>query len=454
MIPERFADDLILGLLDTSESIADRRIADRCRALTLDWSRFKYSGPVVESAELGELLERAGERDRRWCFVQSYGHVLAETWSPDADAPGDALSVLARWQGSQDEFVAAAHRLDDGRPDRRCLLVDLPRWRAAGRPRLLAGTTELAELPPELHGAAVYLSPEDARCREALASLFGDGIESFAEEDASQFEAGARRFLARVRRLAGNLRRGVFLWNIESYADVDRPPADFGGPLQSLYSVAAGLKPNRILETHGFDASTRVIFYDYSEPGLRFRKLLLDEWGGRDYPGFLRRLFRLLPTSEAFYCLWEGVTPETLDWQQVEERWRREVEAWGGAEILARHWARYRRLPHEFVHCDLLGDPSGLIEHLRDESRAATWWSNAFFSFVSNWYHLPDERRVIFRRWIDALADAAPRLLLYGASSDNVSVNSVRAAEYRSWLAGEAGDELEPGKLHGLELRF
>ena len=45
-------------------------------------------------------------------------------------------------------------------------------------------------------------------------------------------------------------------------------------------------------------------------------------------------------------------------------------------------------------------------------------------------------------------------ILLYGATSNNISVNFVRAAEYRDWYQDNAGDELEPGKLHRVELRF
>ena len=34
------------------------------------------------------------------------------------------------------------------------------------------------------------------------------------------------------------------------------------------------------------------------------------------------------------------------------------------------------------------------------------------------------------------------------------SVNAVRAAEYWEWFRENAGDDLEPGRLHRVELRF
>jgi hypothetical protein len=245
----------------------------------------------------------------------------------------------------------------------------------------------------------------------------------------------------------------VFVWNIESYADVEGPPPGFTGPLSSLYSVASGLKPNFLLERLGFDDRTRVVFADYSEPGLAFRRLLLSEWDGRDYPAFLRRLFHDLPPDRAFYLLWQGCTPEDLDWDEVAARWREELDRWGGASVLRAHWARYRLLPHAFVHCDLIEAPEPALETVRDEPSAAVWWSNSFFSVHSNWHHDASRRRELYRRWISGLAARAPRLWLYGASSDNASVNGVQAGEYSTWYRGHGGDELEPGRFHRVELR-
>lgn len=451
-------EELVLAVLDTSRRIADPWLAKKCRSLTLDWSRFKHSGPRVEAADLGAVLAAARARGARYCLVQSYGHVLAEIWRPEGAPSGDALEILGGWFPGRG-LLAAGRRQADGTLDLGCVMVDLERWEALGRPSLDAPGFErsglpVAELPPELEGAAVHLRPEDPAAAAELRRLLDAGIDDFDPEAPSALAPDARRFVGSIRHLVSNLRRGVFVWNIEPYADVETPPDGFRGPLDALYSVAAGLKPNRLLETHGFDAGTRVVYFDYSQPGLRFRRLLLETWDGRDYPSFLSRLFAALPPEEAHYCLWEGATPDNLDWDAVAERWRGELDAWGGESILARHWARYRTLPHAFVHGDLLADRGALLATLEDRPAAAIWWSNAFFSVVSNWFHTAGERRAIYRRFLDELAEAAPRLLLYGASSDNVAVNGVRAAEYRSWFRDAGGDELAPGRLHRCEMKF
>ena len=83
--------------------------------------------------------------------------------------------------------------------------------------------------------------------------------------------------------------------------DVDVPPAGLAPLLSTVYGVAAGFKLYRILDTHGFDANTRVVFFDYSPRALEFRQLLLREWDGRDYPRFLRAAARGWFTSDTRY---------------------------------------------------------------------------------------------------------------------------------------------------------
>jgi hypothetical protein len=433
---------LAFALLDTSAAIsdaadaadgadtadaADAATAARLRDLTISWTRFKHAGPILEGRDLDGLLARAAASGHRYCLVQAWGHILQEVWTPDSQGGTDFVAALMRWAAERD-FAAA------GGPD--CLLVDLARYHP-GSP--------VTPFPAALASGTARLTAD---------APLGDLGDLDLSDAARRWGAGTARFLASTKLLTGNLPRGVFVWNIESYDDVSQPADDFTGPLSTLYSVAAGFKPNWILESHGFDERTRVVFYDYSEAGLEFRRLLLEEWDGADYPTFLRHLFRRLPSSRAFYLLWDGATPEDLDWDDVAARWRQEIERWGGESVLRAHWARYRRLRHELVPCNLLEGGEPLLTHLRDERSALIWWSNAFFTIYSNWRLDARQRQEIYSRWIERLARRAPRLLLYGASSNNISVNAVRAAEYWQWYRENAGDELEPGRLHRVELRF
>ena len=205
--------ELILGLLDTSDRIADRRIAEKARSLTIDWSRFKYSGPIVEARELDVLLERAEAHGRRWCLVQPYGHVLGEIWRHEDTSSSDVLRHLAEWLNAHQAAVADASTRDS--PPGTCLVVDLERWRVLGRPPV----TDLqpTPLPPHLLPAALHLRPEEPEMAAELGRFLNEGIAEFDRARPSAFGDQALAFLELIRVLVGNLRRGVFVWNVESY---------------------------------------------------------------------------------------------------------------------------------------------------------------------------------------------------------------------------------------------
>lgn len=497
---------LIFGLLDTSGDIAEPLVAERARELSIAWSRFKYFDSILENTSVNGILDQALERGARYCLIQAHGHILSEIWRPaDADCP-DIMAALDHWIEHEEFFVTGHVIHREGHwygLDRRCLLVDLNHYRDLGRPAfdlpceqpltLIEGdpqstgngriqrldpTTATVATQPQLPGwnfvqaslaagipvyefgssidaSMLYLEPDDPVRASVLGRYLVDGIADYDRTaDLELLGPKEKHFLDTLHTLTQNLRRGVFVWNLESYKDVEQPPVEFSPPLTALYTVAAGFKPNRILQTHGFDERTRVVVFDYSRPGLQFRRLLHETWDGKDYPAFLRYLFEKLPSGEAYYCLWDGLAPENLDWDDIETRWHEELDAWGGETALSDHWRRFKRVSVDYVHCNLLTEPERLLEHMRDEPSSVIWWSNAFFSVYSNWYYTARERRDIYRRWIEAVSRRAPRLYCYGSDSNNISVNFVQAEAYWHWYRREDSNELEPRKLHRHELRF
>jgi hypothetical protein len=234
---------------------------------------------------------------------------------------------------------------------------------------------------------------------------------------------------------------------------VAEPPEHFGRAVSTLYCVAAGLKPNRILQTHGIDDSTRVVFFDYSAKALEFRQLMLREWNGKDYPRFVRYAFGKMPAPETFYHLWSSLSPDELDDRDLERLWEKELHQWGGADAFAKHWNACRRLPHEFVCCDIVNEPQTLFARLTDEPDAVIWWSNAFFTVHSNWFYTVEERARRYENWIEGLAARCPRAALYGADHNNSSVNAVRAAAYAGQYAKDGGDCLRPFKMQRCQIR-
>ena len=486
---------LVYGLLDTSGAIGDPPLAARCRDWTITWSRYDYHGPILEAASVNAILDRAVARDARFCFIQSYGRIIRERWTLHQPFQGTFLSALQDWMAGQRAFAAGRILLaEDGwfGLDPGCLLVDLERFAACGEPRFgdprehghelpvpavltdgvevsalepSAGTAEatprlpgwgfveaslqhglpVRALPDFVRGRVLDLAPHTPGARRHLGTVIAEGDPLRASNTlAAGFSADQVSFLHSVGLQAAHARRGVFLLNIESYADVETPPPQFRAPVSTLYAVASGFKPNRILQTHGMDETTRVVFFDYSPRALAVRRAMVEQWDGSDLPGFIRHLFITFPPPDTFYQLWGECTPDSIDWAGLEEVWRRDLDRLGGEAAFAAHWRAYRRLPHTFVQCDLLTDPGPLFEQLREESGAVMWFSNAPFTVYSNWRYLLPDRKAMYERWIDGLARRCPGMLLYGSDYVNANVNCVTAAQYAASYHEQDRGPLEP----------
>ncbi|MCA9265019.1 MAG: hypothetical protein KDA60_14265 [Planctomycetales bacterium] len=283
----------------------------------------------------------------------------------------------------------------------------------------------------------------------------GDGILKYqaADHDPS-LGTDQRWFLDVIGAQASRARRGVFLWNIESYEDIETAPEGFPASVSTLYSVAAGFKSNRILQTHGFDDATKVVFFDYSQVALDVKRCLVEEWDGKDFPSFVRYLFERFPHPETFYQLWDNKNPDDVEWHDIERVCERELQRWGGADSFQDHWSAYRRLEHQYVCCNLLEDASNLIGCMDDRPGAIIWWSNAFFTMYGNWYYTVAHRKQAYDYWVKQLAERNPGLYLLGADVNNTSVNCVRAGDYWEQYRQQGGDVLRPCRVYQTAIRM
>lgn len=510
-----YPDGLVFGLVNTADRIEDRRLADKLRSFTISWSRYGYHGRIIEGDRINGILNEALELGYRWCLIQAYGQIIGEHWYPEHWNRVPFEVAITQWLEQTDFFVAGSvlgsvaegFGLHD-----RFLLVDLHRYRELGRPvydrvasypvecvkpvarrwgqersdargndpelYLLAPSEEregrrptargwsfidaslrhglpVYPLDPQIAGHTLDLDPGTPDQRDRFAAFLDHGITEYRQcrEDASVGRP-QRQFLDLIERQVTNARRGVFLWNLESYDDVQTPPAGFRAPVSTLYSVASGFKPNMLLRRFGFDGNTRVVFFDYSPNALEVKQRIQQEWDGEDYPRFVRYLFRRHPDPETYYHLWADLTPDTVAWNDMYRFWQAEIEKWGGEQAIRQHWQQYRELRHEYVLCNLLADPTPLLQQIDRDPQAVIWWSNAFFTVYSNWFYTVDERKTRYESWICALAARNPEMFLYGADFQNISVNYIQAGSYHEQLTAHGNQYLNPVKLYQCEIRF
>lgn len=495
--------NVILGLVDNRSAIKWPQLAAKCRDLTLTWSRYFYHGQVIEHSSVDTLLSIAASTRASYCLLLSYGQILLEKWCPEL-RESTGFRLASDDQTSRAFFVSGRILQDEGDwygMDYRCLLVNLKLYDEFNRPSFYALPGGHIELPTavsygtgnkvdkldprpgvtlaspkqpgwrliaeslnrglpvtsieQILGEQVLdLGADDQRRAGLLAKYLNGGLEQYESPDSkSELDTDQIKFLSGVSEQTKNAKCGVFLLNIEPYTDVDHPPEDYRGPVSTLYSVSAGFKPNRILQTHGMDTQTRVVFFDYSSNALEVRKTIVREWDGDDFPHFVKHIFRRFPHPATYYQLWNDCSPDNLDWNDVDKLWQQEIDRFGGSKQFKDHWAQYRTLKHDYIQCDIFGIPSPLLDRIMRERKAVMWFSNAPFTVYSNWRYTLDERKKLYESFISQVAERNPDLLLYGADYTNTSVNGFSASDYWQRYRNFEPNELSPAPLNKHQIR-
>ena len=504
-----YVDGVVFGLLNTSGRIQEARLADKLRNFTIAWSRFGYHDIILENKSLEDLLQEALDLGHSYCLVQSYGHVIGETWIPKHWEQVDFQTAIGRWIETHDFFVTGTilHSKEGwyGLADD-CLLVNLQHYAALGLPGLgqpcstsievtsprvvmesgpdkerflsLEPTLETESVMPQhagwnfinsslrsglvilnfnksLDGNRISLFDPSPQGMQAFSELLDTRLPGYSQSDPDpRLSYGQRQFLNSIDSQVKDSRKGVFLFNLESYKDVVEHPDNFTPPISSLYSVAAGFKPNMILHSLGFDETTRMVFYDYSKTALDIRKVIVSEWDGEDFPQFVRYLMKKFSSGDVFYQLWANLGPDEIARDDLQQLWLDEIEKWGGESVFKKHWKAYRNLQHEYILCNLFKDQTRLLAAIDNRLNSAIWWSNAFFTVYSNWMHTADERKKIYDDWLVKLADRNPDIFLYGSDYNNINVNHIRIGEYLERYIAECGSYLDPCKLYKHEMRL
>jgi len=502
-----YVNGVVFGLLDTSGKIPGDKLAEKLRNFTIAWSRFGYHDEILENNSLSGLLQEALELGYRYCLVQAYGHVIGETWIPEHWEQVDFQTALGRWIDNHDFFVTGTilHNKGSGYGlAEDCLLVNLLHYDALGRPgfgqpgtmptetiqprvimapdherfQALEPTQESASVVPQqagwnfidtslrgglailnfnksIDGSRINLFDPSPRKMQVFAGHLGSLLPDYSRTALNtDLSYGQRQFLNSIDDQVKDSRKGVFLFNLESYQDVVECPDQFKPPVTSLYSVAAGFKPNMMLHALDFDHSTRMVYFDYSTTALQMRKVINSKWDGEDFPRFVRYLMEQFPPGEVFYQLWAGLSPDEIAWNDLEQLWRNEIEKWGGESVFKEHWTAFRDIRHEYVHCNLLTDRGGLLTAIDDQPNSAIWWSNAFFTIYSNWLYTADERKAIYDSWLEQLAARNPDIFIYGSDYNNINVNHIRVGEYMEQYLSEDDNCLKPGRFFKHEIRL
>jgi hypothetical protein len=208
----------------------------------------------------------------------------------------------------------------------------------------------------------------------------------------------------------------VFVFNSET--DDDIPNLRYRDGLDSAFMLASGFKTNRILESVGFHDRTKVVVYDYSRPALMLREIMVAEWDGEDFAGFFAKVKPRI--DAAFADPRPYYVPDFLaqNASAAAREFAREMGAvFQSMDHWRAHWRRYRRLPHVFVHVDVLRDPAGVAAMFDAHAtgHCAIWMSDMFNSPNAIGKFAFERRKTAYDGLIAQLARKTSSYLILGS---------------------------------------
>jgi len=140
--------------------------------------------------------------------------------------------------------------------------------------------------------------------------------------------------------------------------------------LDSIYCVAAGFKPLQLLKRCAWHSGTRMVYFDYSQAALDFKKWLLTNWDGRNYIQAIDQYKNSVDPT--FKPIW-------FFGQSFEPAWTETMKVFDGETKWLEFWNQYRLLPHEFIKTNLFDDRSDLLADMRaNAGNKLIWFSNSF----------------------------------------------------------------------------
>ena len=208
----------------------------------------------------------------------------------------------------------------------------------------------------------------------------------------------------------GNYLNSVFVFNNEPLNE--RMKYNKETKLDTLYAVAAGFKPQWLLTQTDYSGA-RVVYIDYSEPALNYRKWLVEQWDGNDYIGAINRYKSANP----------DFMPNWLFEKDYKPEWDKTIEQFGGVDAWQDVWNKYKTLEHRYIKTNLFGDYSEMVEDMKNhQGNNLVWISNSYYTPASIRNFQPKKLKEYFDNFKKDVYDNNISIQLLG--SDNKGMNN------------------------------
>lgn len=221
------------------------------------------------------------------------------------------------------------------------------------------------------HGHSIHNIPQELRDRKH--HLYPDqDSEAFGRFLSGQPYTGdhpaQKYYVGLIDHLAEQVQRQYYVLNTEPLTQI---PA--GTTINHYAGVASGLKLFCTMVRNGFDTTTAVTVFDFSDVALKFQKFLIDNWTGNlDNYEVICRQFEVQNPGH-YPCLPSGAWSDTYDHILKELALT--------ADEFREHWARYSHLNHRFERINLydIHDQAAVLTICANYRQSYIWVSNAFW---------------------------------------------------------------------------
>lgn len=172
------------------------------------------------------------------------------------------------------------------------------------------------------------------------------------------------------------------------------------GPVDAIFSAAAGFKPIGLLRNNTFHEKTVVNYYDWCTASLNFKKHLLETWDGIDFDKWLLEH----DLQYNFSSTYRG---------NYKQFWEQEIKKeFGSKQSFKELWDRYKKLEHHYFVIDLVNEPDKLFDEINKYTgNVVLWTTNIWPTMMLHWNVDID---VIEKKYLEFEKLVPNNLVLYG----------------------------------------
>lgn len=405
------------------------------------------------SNNIDDIISQAAALAVDYVYIVAYGHRMIGI---------DHLSACVAHLEST-SHAALAHILQDD-PDNdsqfyslhnQCMLIDLAKWQQAGRPQcgsntrvvdcalpaitrsqenfhdkytpywispstqpakqysgilregwqLIKGLIEsgqsIGNFPQEIRKLKMHLYPESGGPFE---SIIVDGI------DEIPINFNQRQYLRSTN--FKTAQRTVFVYNTDPMQNQVPLVYNKATRLDNIYAVAAGFRPLQLLNACDYHSKTKIIYFDYSQSALNFKKWLWETWDGNNYNQAIEYYKTHIDPQ---------FSPAWFTGKIYDQQWISVLEYFGGKESWLKFWQAYQNLPHEFIHCNLFGNYQTLLDHMQNHAgNNLVWFSNSFHTEAALRHYSGAKLKRMYDQCLEDFANHNTSIQICGTNSKGI----------------------------------